>query len=242
MRGGKIINAIIPALNEEQAIGNVLKDIPDWVDHIIVVDNGSTDRTSEIALNFGVEVVFEPIKGYGRACLSGLEVVGDCDVIVFIDGDYSDYANEMDILVDPIIHENYDLVIGSRTTGNIEDGALTAQQKFGNWLACKLIFLLWGKKYTDLGPFRAIQSQALKKLSMIDNGYGWTIEMQIKAILKNLKVLETPVKYRTRIGVSKISGTFWGSVSAGTKILTLIFWFAIKSFTSYGSQRKSLII
>ena len=227
MRGGKHISVVIPALNEREAIPKVLSDIPDWVDAVIVADNGSSDGTGEIAEAHDALVVQEPERGYGAACLAGIAACGQSDIIVFLDGDYSDHPEELGSLVDPIVSGTHELVIGSRVAGGAEKGALTIQQRFGNWLACKLMNGLWHTCYTDLGPFRAIDAQALRRLSMQDRNYGWTVEMQIKAALLGLKAREVPVSYRPRIGVSKISGTLKGTVLAGTKILGLIGRYAL---------------
>ena len=229
MRNGSKIAVVIPALNEERSIGKVVTDIPDWVDDIVVVDNGSTDRTVEAAAESGARVVHEPVSGYGSACLTGMAALNEPDVVAFLDGDYSDHPDEMHLLVDPILSGRYDMVIGSRTLGERQPGALTPQARFGNWLACSLIRLFWRIEYTDLGPFRAIRYDALSKLSMQDRDFGWTVEMQIKAILNGLKITEAPVSYRRRIGTSKISGTVRGVFLAGKKILGTIFKFAFKS-------------
>lgn len=240
MRQGKTIKVIIPALNEERAIGKVIDAIPNWVDQIIVVDNGSDDRTAEYSKKAGAEVISEPVKGYGQACLSGIDALGSADIVVFLDGDYSDHPDEMLVLVEPILQNDADFVIGSRTRGALTKGALTPQQVFGNWLACNLIYLIWGIKYTDLGPFRAIRSTTLNQFDMSDKGYGWTIEMQIKAALHRIKTLEIPVSYRPRIGVSKISGTIKGSIFAGMKILSVIGLFFLRNGTrSSLSKNKS---
>jgi glycosyltransferase involved in cell wall biosynthesis len=223
MRQKAKVAVIIPALNEEAAIGGVVAAIPAWVDDIVVVDNGSTDATAAIARDRGARVIREPQRGYGAACLAGLAALTDPDIIVFMDGDGSDVPSEMALLVDPIIKNQADLVIGSRVLGAREPGALTPQARFGNWLACRLMYLFWGKKYTDLGPFRAIRRRALAGLDMRDRNYGWTVEMQVKAVRRGLRVRETPVSYRRRIGASKISGTLRGAMGAGTKILYIIF-------------------
>lgn len=222
MRQDHRIAVIIPALNEERAIGRVIADIPPWVDRVIVADNGSTDRTAEISRAAGALVVAEPERGYGAACLAGLRNIGDADIVVFLDGDYSDHPEEMVTLVDPIIAGASDMVIGSRVLGIREAGALTPQQRFGNWLATRLIRWIWGTRYSDLGPFRAIATKSLKRLAMADRTYGWTVEMQIKAAILGLRSAEVPVRYRRRIGVSKISGTITGTVKAGWKILGMI--------------------
>ena len=223
MRDNSTVAVIIPALNEESAIGGVVAAIPAWVDDIIVVDNGSTDATAAIAGEAGARVIREPKRGYGAACLAGLAALSDPDIVVFMDGDASDLPGEMALLVDPIIQGRADLVIGSRVLGAREPGALTPQARFGNWLACRLIQLFWGKSYTDLGPFRAVRHRSLLALNMQDRDYGWTVEMQVKAVRRGLRVMETPVSYRRRIGASKISGTVRGVLGAGIKILYIIF-------------------
>lgn len=238
MRDKKKIAVIIPALNEEKAIPKVINDIPDYADLIIVVDNDSEDNTAIVARSVGAVVLREPVRGYGAACLKGLTAIEDCDIVVFIDGDYSDFPSEMTNLIDPIINDDFDLVIGSRTIGKQYSGALTLQQKIGNTLACKLMHMFWKAEYTDLGPFRAINSLALNKLKMSDRNYGWTIEMQIKAMLHNLKTKEIPVSYRHRIGTSKISGTIKGTLLASIKILLVISRFAIKDCISPLSSKK----
>jgi glycosyltransferase involved in cell wall biosynthesis len=223
MRQKAKVAVIIPALNEEAAIGGVVGAIPAWVDDIVVVDNGSTDATAAIARDRGARVIREPRRGYGAACLAGLAALTEPDIIVFMDGDGSDVPSEMALLVDPIIQGQADLVIGSRVLGAREPGALTPQARFGNWLACRLIHLFWGQRYTDLGPFRAIRGRSLAGLDMQDRDYGWTVEMQVKAGRRGLRVGEAPVSYRRRIGASKISGTVRGVLGAGTKILYIIF-------------------
>jgi glycosyltransferase involved in cell wall biosynthesis len=223
MRSGHRVSVVIPALNEERAIARVLGDIPDWVDEVVVADNGSTDRTRDVAKDAGAKVVIEPQRGYGAACQRGLQDVNDAGIIVFLDGDYSDYPQDMAKLVDPIANDSADLVIGSRIADSkTKTGALTLQQRFGNRLACTLIRHLFGTHYTDLGPFRAIRASALKSLKMTDRAYGWTVEMQIRAALFDLNITEVPVRYRPRIGVSKISGTVRGTLLAGTTILRVI--------------------
>ena len=228
MRNEHRICVIIPALNEERAIGRVIADIPAWVDRVVVADNGSTDRTADIARGAGAVVVAESEPGYGAACLAGLTAIADADIVVFLDGDYSDYPEEMTSLVDPIIARGADMVIGSRVLGVREAGALTPQQRFGNWLATRLIRLIWGTRYTDLGPFRAIRVSSLDRLAMRDRTYGWTVEMQIKAAMHAMAVSEVPVRYRRRIGVSKISGTIKGTIKAGWTILSIIGRFALR--------------
>lgn len=240
MRGGNRVSVIIPCLNEERAIAKVIMALPAWVDEVIVVDNGSTDATTTIAANLGARVVSEPRLGYGAACLKGISSVKNPDIVVFIDGDFSDYPEEADLLVDPIIAGKADLVIGSRIAGTRQVGALTPQALFGNWLACNLIQLLWKVKFTDLGPFRAIRFSALQRLRMRDPDYGWTVEMQIKAAREGLRCLEVPVSYRRRLGRSKVSGTLKGAVSAGIKILSTILFTALKD--SLAQKRPEEIV
>jgi glycosyltransferase involved in cell wall biosynthesis len=214
---------LIPALNEEQAIAQVLAAIPAGLaQEVVVVDNGSTDRTAEVAHSLGARVVSEPRRGYGQACLSGLAALKPVDIVVFLDGDYSDYPEEIPALLDPILRGEADLVIGSRVLGQREAGALLPQQRLGNALATWLIRLLFGVRYTDLGPFRAIRAEALKRLEMQDRNYGWTVEMQVKAARAGLRLAEVPVRYRRRLGVSKISGTLKGTIKAGYKIIATI--------------------
>ncbi|MFT6716419.1 MAG: glycosyltransferase involved in cell wall biosynthesis [Saprospiraceae bacterium] len=224
----KKIGVIIPAFNEEDSIGKVVNDIPkELVSEIVVCNNGSTDSTALVAKNAGATVLFESKNGYGNACLAGITYFEQQevkpDIIVFLDGDYSDYPGEMVNLVREIVEKDVDLVIGSRASGQKEKGSMTAPQIFGNWLATNLMHLFYGVKFTDLGPFRAIKWDALMKLKMQDKTYGWTIEMQLKAIKSKMKTTEIPVNYRKRIGVSKVSGTVKGSILAGYKILTAIF-------------------
>jgi glycosyltransferase involved in cell wall biosynthesis len=222
MRHERSIAVIIPALNEEGAIGRVVGDIPKWVDKVVVADNGSTDRTAEVARNAGAIVVPEAEKGYGAACLTGIATAGPVDVLVFMDGDHSDFGEDMHLLVDPIIAGEVDFVLASRVLGEREKGSLTPQQQFGNWLATTLIRLIWRVRYTDLGPYRAIRRDALDRLKMADRNYGWTVEMQIKATEAGLRFAEVPGRYRRRIGQSKVSGTVSGSIRAGYKILSII--------------------
>ncbi|MEM7448748.1 MAG: glycosyltransferase family 2 protein [Myxococcota bacterium] len=218
------IDVVIPALNEEEALPKVLNAIPDTVRQIIVADNGSTDATAVVAERAGAVVVQEPRRGYGAACLKALEYLRSDppDVVVFLDGDFSDLPEEMPKIVAPIRRGEVDFVVGSRTRGMRERGALTPQQRFGNALATRLLSLLYGVRYTDLGPFRAIRYATLIGLNMQDMNYGWTVEMQIKAAKSQIRYAEVPVSYRRRIGQSKVSGTVRGSVSAGSKILYLV--------------------
>ena len=222
MRNGHRIGVVIPALNEERAIARVLADVPDWVDDIVVADNGSSDGTADAARVAGARVVTEARRGYGAACQAGLRELADVDIVVFLDGDYSDSPEEMGLLVDPIARGDAEFVIGSRTRGVSLEGALTPHQRFGNWLACRLMRTLFGASYTDLGPFRAITSPGLERLGMTDRAYGWTVEMQVRALAAGLRVSEVPVSYRPRIGASKISGTVKGSILAATAILGVI--------------------
>jgi glycosyltransferase involved in cell wall biosynthesis len=221
---------IIPAFNEEASIGKVIADVPrQWVREVVVVNNASTDRTVEVATAAGATVLTEMQRGYGHACLKGIAYAAALpvgqrpDVIVFLDGDYSDFPGEIELLLQPIREEGYDLVIGSRVIGNREKGSLTPQQVFGNWLATKLLRLFYGVRFTDLGPFRAITLEKLLALQMKDTTYGWTVEMQLKAAKQKLRTTERAVSYRKRIGVSKISGTVRGTIKAGFKIIFTIF-------------------
>jgi len=222
------IKVIIPAFNEENAVGKVIQDIPkDQISEIIVVNNASTDRTEIAAQSEGATVLNEPIKGYGNACLKGLKYLADQeihpDVVVFLDADYSDHPQELPLLIDPIVTGTCDFVIGSRALGKRQQGSMTIPQIFGNWLATTLLKLLYGAKFTDLGPFRDIRYSSLMELQMQEKTYGWTVELQLKAIKNNLRYIEVPVSYRVRTGKSKISGTVKGTVMAGYKILWTIF-------------------
>ena len=218
---------IIPAYNEEEAISLVVEEIPSFITEIIVVNNNSTDDTAGAAFRSGATVIEEPKPGYGYACLKGIDYAKKLnpqpDIIVFIDGDYSDYPSEMQSLVNEIINNDCDLVIGSRALGKIEKGSMTFPQLFGNWLATRLLQLFYGVKYTDLGPFRAVKFTSLLRMNMQDTTYGWTVEMQLKAAKLKMKTAEVPVGYRKRIGFSKISGTIKGTLLAGYKIITTIF-------------------
>lgn len=214
---------IIPAYNEEQALPLVLKELPRTPEtEVIVVDNGSTDRTFAAAQAANVKVVFEPRRGYGRACQAGLRgMAPGAEVIVFLDGDHSDYAEELPLLLAPIERGEADMVVGSRVL-QAQAGSLTPQQRLGNWLACRLIAWRFGRRFTDLGPFRAMRADLLKRLAIRDKGFGWNVEMQVKALKAGARVAEIPVRYRPRIGRSKISGTISGSVRAGIAILGTI--------------------
>lgn len=226
------IKVIIPAYNEETSIGKVIKDLPTFVNEIIVVNNNSTDATSKIALETGATVLSEPNPGYGNACLKGIDYIQQqktgTDIVVFLDGDYSDYPEELTKIVAPIIENNIDFVLGSRIKKFREKGAMQPQQIFGNWLATFLMRLFFKSKFTDLGPFRAIKFDTLIGLKMKDPTYGWTVEMQLKILKQRLSYEEIAVKYRNRIGVSKVSGTLKGSIFAGIKILTWIFKYSFK--------------
>lgn len=220
-----VILVIIPVLNEERSIGKVLEAIPAHLQAtVIVADNGSRDNTKEIALKHKAIVTEEPERGYGATCLRALQEAKrhNPDIVVFLDGDYSDYPEEMPILLQPILEQGYDMVIGSRITGIHQKGALLPQAVFGNWLSTWLIRLLWNYQFTDLGPFRAVTWQALQHMQMQDRNFGWTVEMQIRAAQLKLRSCEVPVSYRKRIGTSKVTGTIRGSVMAGIIILRTI--------------------
>lgn len=226
------IKVIIPAYNEEKAIGHVIVAIPKIVNETIVISNNSTDNTKAIAKNAGATVLSENKMGYGYACLKGLEYIASQeikpDIVVFLDGDYSDYPEELTLLIAPIVNQNIDFVIGSRVSKLREKGSMTPQQVFGNWLASFLMKLFYNAKFTDLGPFRAIKYQTLLDLQMQDKTYGWTVEMQLKILKQNFTYVEIPVRYKNRIGVSKVSGTLKGTVMAGIKIIGWIFKYTFK--------------
>jgi len=223
-----IIDVIIPAYNEEESIVSVINDIPkSIVRDIVVCNNASTDSTKQVAIKAGAIVQDQPAKGYGNACLKGMEYIASKtthpDVVIFLDGDYSDYPEEMSLLLEPIVNSDFDMVIGSRSKGNLEKGSMMPQQIFGNWLATTLIKLIYKYEFSDLGPFRAIKYDKLLELEMADKDFGWTVEMQVKAAKLGFKCTEIPVRYRKRIGVSKVSGTIKGTILAGHKILWTIF-------------------
>ncbi|MFY0603789.1 MAG: glycosyltransferase family 2 protein [Flavobacteriaceae bacterium] len=231
------IKVIIPAFNEEDSITNVVNDIPDIVSEIIVVSNNSTDDTEKNAAKAGATVLTENRKGYGYACLKGIEYIASTslsnqeekpDIIVFLDGDYSDYPEQLTELVAPIINDDIDFVIGARVKNLREAGSMTTPQIFGNWLATSLMKLFFKARFTDLGPFRAIKYNKLLALEMEDKTYGWTVEMQLKALKRHFTYVEIPMKYRNRIGVSKVSGTVKGAIFAGIKILSWIFKYSFK--------------
>ena len=226
------IKVIIPAFNEADSIAKVIHDIPEIVSEVIVVSNNSTDATESNAKNAGATVLKEERMGYGYACLKGMDYISKQeikpDILVFLDGDYSDFPEELTQIVQPIIKDNIDFVIGARVKELREAGSMTPQQIFGNWLATFLMKLFFGAKFTDLGPFRAIKYEKLLALNMVDKTYGWTVEMQLKALKQKLSYVEIPVNYRNRIGVSKVSGTVKGSIMAGVKILGWIFKYSFK--------------
>lgn len=226
------IKVIIPAYNEADSIASVIKDIPKMVSEVVVVNNNSTDHTARNARGAGATVLTESRMGYGYACLKGINYISQQsklpDIIVFMDGDYSDYPEELSKVVRPIIENNVDLVIGARTKDLREEGSMTPQQVFGNKLATTLMKWFFGASFTDLGPFRAIKYDKLLALDMEDKTYGWTVEMQLKVLRKGFVYAEVPVRYKKRIGVSKVSGTLKGTIFAGVKILSWIFKYSLK--------------
>ena len=229
-----MISIIIPAYNEEQSIGLVVESIPkNLVAEIIVVNNNSTDNTVEKARKAGATVLNETFQGYGASCITGIDYCKNqnYDIIAFMDGDFSDYPEELELLIDPIINEDYDFVVGSRVLGEREKGSLPIQSRVGSIIAGILMKLFWNVKYTDLGPFRAIKFDKLIELNMTDKWYGWTVEMQIKAAIKKYKILEVPVKYRNRIGKSKVTGTIKGTVMASIIIMSTVFKYAFSKRT-----------
>lgn len=222
------IRVIIPAFNEQNAVGLVVEEIPsEWVSEVIVVDNGSHDDTFQQAQRKGATALSEARRGYGQACLKGMEYIASSptqpDIVVFLDGDHSDYPEELPKLVQPIIDGKAEMVIGSRALGQKEKGSMTPQQVFGNWLATSMIRWFYSYDYTDLGPFRAIRYDTLMQIGMTDTNYGWTVEMQLKVAKMKLRSVDVPVNYRQRIGVSKVSGTVKGTIMAGYKIIFTIF-------------------
>jgi glycosyltransferase involved in cell wall biosynthesis len=227
-----IIKVIIPAYNEEQAIANVINEIPKTVTEVIVISNNSTDNTIKAAEGAGATVLSEDRKGYGYACLKGMEYISKQeikpDIVVFLDGDYSDYPEELNKIIAPILNDNMDFVVGARVESLREKHSMTPQQIFGNWLATFLMGLFFNAKFTDLGPFRAIKYEKLLALNMQDKTYGWTVEMQLKVLKQNMSYVEIPVRYKNRIGISKVSGTVKGSVMAGIKIIGWIFKYTFK--------------
>ena len=226
------IKVIIPAFNEAKSIGKVIKHLPSYVNEIIVVNNNSTDETAKNAKQYGATVLTEINSGYGNACLKGVKYIEQqrekTDIVVFLDGDLSDYPEELTNIIAPIIEKDIDFVLGARVKHKREKGAMQPQQIFGNWLATFLMRLLYKSEFTDLGPFRAIKYETLQALRMQDPTYGWTVEMQLKILKKKYRYHEVPVKYRNRIGVSKVSGTLKGSIFAGVKILTWILKYSFK--------------
>jgi glycosyltransferase involved in cell wall biosynthesis len=234
------VDVVIPAFNEERSLPLVLAVLADVarppVRRVAVADNASTDGTSRVAREGGAEVVLETRRGYGSACLAGLDHLrrtGPPDVVVFVDADFSDHPEELPALIAPILAGEADLVIGSRILGNREPGALLPQARAGNFVACWMIRLLYGHRFTDLGPFRAVTWEALERMKMADTNFGWTAEMQVKAVRLGLRCAEVPVSYRRRVGVSKITGTVSGAIRAGYKIL----WTVLRySFGKKGNQ------
>lgn len=226
------IKVIIPAYNEADSIALVINDIPDIVNEVIVISNNSTDDTEINATKAGATVLKETNKGYGYACLKGMDYISNQtekpDIIVFLDGDYSDYPEELTKITAPIINDDIDFVIGARVKSLREKGSMTIPQIFGNWLATTLMSLFFRAKFTDLGPFRAVKYDKLLNLHMEDKTYGWTVEMQLKVLKQKLSYIEVPVNYRNRIGVSKVSGTIKGAIFAGVKILGWIFKYSLK--------------
>lgn len=222
-----VVKVVIPAYNEAEAIGKVIQDIPSLVNEIVVIDNASTDATAQVAKQAGATVLNEHKKGYGYACLRGIDYLKtegrSPEILVFLDGDYSDYPQELIKLIDPIIAKKVDFALGARTVKKRAKGSMTPQQIFGNALACFLMRKLYHGSFTDLGPFRAIRWDSLMKLNMQDKTYGWTIEMQLKILRHNISYVEIPVSYKQRIGISKVSGTIKGTIFAGMKIIGWIF-------------------
>ncbi len=237
------VTVVIPALNEEASLPLVLGELPP-VQRVIVVNNHSADRTAAVAFAHGATVVHEPKRGYGAACLRGLAAIDELiaagepppEVVVFLDADYSDHPAVLPALVEPILGGRASFVLGSRLQGKREPGAMPFHSVLGNRAACVLLRWFFGARYTDLGPFRAVEYKALRRLGMADRGFGWTIEMQIKAARAGLRTLEVPVPYRRRVGRSKISGTVFGSLKAGAKILYTIAKYAFAGVAPAGSK------
>ena len=221
------IKVIIPAFNEEKSIAKVIAEIPDLVEEIVVVNNNSSDQTVQVSTKAGATVLTEKSKGYGYACLKGIDYLSQKDkmpeILVFLDGDFSDFPQELTKVIQPILDDKADFVVGARVKKLRESGSLTPQQVFGNWLACFLMKILYQSSFTDLGPFRAIRWDTLENLKMSDKTYGWTIEMQLKVLRQKISYQEVPVSYKKRIGVSKVSGTVKGTIFAGVKIIGWIF-------------------
>lgn len=238
--GKAVIDVVIPALNEEQSLPLVLGAMPwEMIRRVVVVDNGSTDKTAEVAREAGAQVVEEPQRGYGAACLRGLSVLREDppEVVVFLDADFSDFPEDLARVVAPILAGEAQMVIGSRMLGGAEPGALLPQALVGNRLACAMMWLIYGYRYSDLGPFRGITWEALERLGMVDEDYGWTVEMQLKAARESLSVVEVPVRYRKRVGVSKITGTVKGTVLASYKILATLGRHSLSALIERGGQR-----
>ncbi len=232
MKFTKDIVVIIPAFNEASSISHVINEIPEVVSEIIVVNNNSSDNTAAVAEAAGATVLFEEKMGYGYACLKGIKYLKDRSktpsIVVFMDGDYSDYPEDLHKVIRPILDDEVDFVVGARTSALQEKGSMTPQQRFGNGLATFLMRMIYGSKFTDLGPFRAIRYETLLSLGMEDKTYGWTVEMQLKVLKKKIAYTEVPVRYKKRIGISKVSGTVKGTIFAGIKILGWIFKYSIK--------------
>ena len=222
------IAVVIPALNEAGAIGGIVSGALKHADLVIVADNGSVDETADIARRAGAIVAVEPVIGYGRACMAGVAVAGDADILVFMDGDGADNPENIPRLIAPISEDGLDFVIGSRELGKAEAGSLSLPQRWGNWLACRLMAWIWGGRFTDLGPMRAIRRDAYERLAMSAPTFGWTVEMQVRALKASLNYTDIPVDYRARIGTSKISGTVKGVVMAGIYILGTIAFEAVR--------------
>ena len=240
------ISIIIPALNEETSIGLVVASVIDHVHNVYVIDNGSSDKTAAIAHAAGATVISEPQRGYGRACIAGIKAASDSDILVFMDADAADAPEDLPRLLKPILEGDTDFVIGSRLSGagthaSIEPGALTLPQRFGNWLACRLMTFFWKTSYTDLGPFRAIRRSALTRLNMDAQTFGWTVQMQVRGAKAGLKAIEIPVSYRQRIGKSKISGTVRGVIMAGVYILSVIFIEAVRGMATISADQSKSV-